>query len=160
MAGSVGLSYSRITIAAALGLIMLLGVWQAWRQRKDLELELKERWKYFLMVEGVFLSFFLLDLLIRLGNSDLWHPSKGGERPMDFSYFNAILKSSSFPPYDPWFAGGYINYYYYGYVIVGTPVKFLGIIPSIAYNLILPTLFACLASGSFLGGLEYIAWNS
>ncbi len=65
---------------------MLLGVWQAWRQRQELKQELKERWKYFLMVEVLFLSFFLLDLLIRLGNPDLWHPSKGGERPMDFSY--------------------------------------------------------------------------
>jgi hypothetical protein len=38
--------------------------------------------------------------------------------------------------------GGYINYYY-GYVLVGTPVKLLGIVPSISYNLILPTLFVC-----------------
>jgi YYY domain-containing protein len=154
IAGSAGFSYNRVTIAVTLGLIILLGVWQAWRQRKELEQELKQRWKYFLMVEGLFLSFFLLDLLIRLGNSDLWHPSKGGERPMDFSYFNAILKSTSFPPYDPWFAGGYINYYYYGYVIVGTPVKLLGIIPSIAYNFILPTLYACLAAAAFSVG-----WN-
>ncbi len=154
MAGSIGLSYSRSIIAAALGLIMLLGAWQAWRQREELKQELKERWKYFLMVEAVFLSFFLLDLLIRLGNPDLWHPSKGGERPMDFSYFNAILRSTSFPPYDPWFAGGYINYYYYGYVIVGTPVKLLGIVPSIAYNFILPTLFACVATAAFSVG-----WN-
>jgi YYY domain-containing protein len=154
LAGSAGLSYSRLTIAASLGLILLLGVWQAWRQRNELKQELKERWKYFLMVEGVFLTFFLIDLFIRLGNSDLWHPSKGGERPMDFSYFNAILKSTSFPPYDPWFAGGYINYYYYGYVIVGTPVKLLGIVPSIAYNFILPTLFACVAATAFSVG-----WN-
>jgi YYY domain-containing protein len=154
MAGSIGLSYSRLTIAIALGLIMLLGVWQAWRQRRELKEEWKERWKYFLMVEITFLSFFLLDLLIRLGNPDLWHPAKGGERPMDFAYFNAILKSTSFPPYDPWFAGGYINYYYYGYVIVGTPVKLLGIVPSIAYNFILPTLFACFAVAAFSVG-----WN-
>ncbi|MBE3120418.1 MAG: hypothetical protein IMZ50_16895 [Candidatus Atribacteria bacterium] len=154
MAGSVGLSYSKLTIGIALGLIMLMGVWQAWRQRAELVQEFRERWKYFLMVEVVFLVFFLVDLFIRLGNPDLWHPSKGGERPMDFAYFNAILKSTSFPPYDPWFAGGYINYYYYGYVIVGTPVKLLGIVPSIAYNFILPTLFACLAVGAFSVG-----WN-
>jgi YYY domain-containing protein len=154
MAGSIGLSYSKLTIGIALGLIMLMGVWQAWRQRVELAREFREGWKYFLMIEVIFLTFFLVDLLIRLGNPDLWHPAKGGERPMEFAYFNAILKSTSFPPYDPWFAGGYINYYYYGYVIVGTPVKLLGIVPSVAYNFILPTVFACLALGSFSVG-----WN-
>jgi len=156
LAGSVGLSYSKLTIAISLGFILLLGLWQGWRQRAELKQELKDRWKYFLMVEGVFLSFFLLDLFIRLGNSDLWHPSKGGERPMNFAYFNAILKSTSFPPYDPWFAGGYINYYYYGYVIVGTPVKLLGIVPSIAFNFILPTLFACVAAAAFSVGWNFL----
>lgn len=156
IAGSVGLTYSRLTIAVALGLIVLLGIWQAWRQRQELKQEFKERWKYFLMVEVVFLSFFMIDLVIRLGNPDLWHPSKGGERPMDFAYLNAILKSTSFPPYDPWFAGGYINYYYYGYVIVGTPVKLLGIVPSIAYNFILPTLFACVACAAFSVGWNFL----
>jgi len=154
IAGSAGLSYSKLIIGIALGVIMLIGVWQAWRQRAELVQEFRERWKYFLMVEFVFLAFFLLDLFIRLGNPDLWHDPDGGERPMDFAYFNAVLKSTTFPPYDPWFAGGYINYYYYGYVIVGTPVKLLGILPSIAYNLILPTLFACLALGGFS-----VAWN-
>ena len=73
---------------------------------------------------------------------------------MDFSYFNAVLKSTTFPPYDPWFAGGYINYYYYGYVLVAMPVKLLGIVPSLAYNFILPTLFAMVAMGAFC-----VAWN-
>jgi YYY domain-containing protein len=154
LAGSAGLSYSRPVIAAALGLVLLVGGWLAWRQRRELLQELKAHWKYLLLVEGLFLGFFLIDLLIRLGNPDLWHLAKGGERPMDFAYFNAILKSTSFPPYDPWFAGGYINYYYYGYVIVGTPVKLLGIVPSIAFNFILPTLYACLAMGAFSVG-----WN-
>jgi YYY domain-containing protein len=154
MAGSLGLTYSKLVIGIALGVIILIGLWQTWRQRDELKTEIRTRWKYFLMVEILFLTFFLLDLGLRLGNPDLWHPSKGGERPMDFAYFNAILKSTTFPPYDPWFAGGYINYYYYGYVIVGTPVKLLGIVPSIAYNFILPTLYACLAMGAFS-----IGWN-
>ena len=105
-------------------------------------------------MEGLFLAFFLFDLMIRIGNPDLWHPSKGGERPMDFSFFGAILKSTTFPPYDPWFAGGYINYYYYGFVLVATPVKLLGIVPTIAYNFILPTLFSMVAMGAFCVG-----WN-
>jgi len=154
MAGSLGLSYSRTTIAVMLLLLAVLGVALAFHQRFELKEEIRTKWKYFLVVEGIFLVFFLLDLGIRLGNPDLWHPYKGGERPMDFSYLNAVLKSTSFPPYDPWFAGGYINYYYFGYVLVGTPVKLLGIVPTIAYNFILPTLFAMLAVNAFS-----IGWN-
>jgi YYY domain-containing protein len=154
IAGSLGVSYSRLTIGIALGLLALIGALLAYRQRHELRQEWRTKKKYFLAVEGLFLAFFLLDLLIRFGNPDIWHDPNGGERPMEFAYFNAILKSTTFPPYDPWFAGGYINYYYYGYVIIGTPVKLLGIVPSVAYNLILPTLFACLAVGGFS-----VLWN-
>ncbi len=154
MAASLGWVYTRPVIALMLALMALLSAGLAYRQRADLSRELRTNWRYFVTIEGLFLALFLVDLLIRLGNPDLWHPAKGGERPMNFSYFNAILKSSTFPPYDPWFAGGYINYYYYGYVIVGTPVKLLGIVPGIAYNFILPTLFAILGVSAFS-----VAWN-
>ncbi|MCK6539801.1 MAG: DUF2298 domain-containing protein [Anaerolineales bacterium] len=154
LAGSVGIPYTRTTIAIVFGVIFVAGVVIGHFQRDELIAEFKTRYKYFLMIEGLFLAFFVIDLLIRLGNPDMWHPAKGGERPMDFSYFNAVIKSTSFPPYDPWFAGGYINYYYYGFVIVGTPVKLLGIVPSIAYNFILPTLFAIVGVSAFS-----IGWN-
>ena len=156
MSGSVGVPYTRASISVAVVLIAVAGV-SLWVKRRE---EFKDDWsanrRFFVLAEIVFLSFFLIDLLIRLGNSDMWHPSKGGERPMDFSYFNAVLRSTSFPPYDPWYAGGYINYYYYGFVLAGTPVKLLGIVPSIAYNFILPTWFALVAIGAFVVGYSVV----
>jgi len=154
LAGSAGIPYTRLSIALVFGLIVIVGALLAYYQRAELRAEWQTRRKYFLLIEGLFLIFFLLDLVIRIGNPDLWHPAKGGERPMDFSYFNAVIKSTVFPPYDPWFAGGHLNYYYYGFVLVGTPVKLLGIVPSIAYNFILPTLFAIVGVCAFSLG-----WN-
>ncbi len=154
LAGSARIPFTRGTIGAALLVMLILAGLLIKSQTEELLQIWKEHRRYILIVEGLFLAFFLVGLLIRYGNPDLWHPWKGGEKPMDFSYFNAVLKSTSFPPYDPWFAGGYINYYYYGYVIVGVLVKLLGIVPSFAYNLILPTLFAMIAMGAFS-----IVWN-
>jgi YYY domain-containing protein len=152
--GSLGVPVTRLTVGVIFALLAVAGLSLGWMQRDELREEWKSKKKYFLMIEGLFLAFFLFDLLIRIGNPDLWHPAKGGERPMDFSYFNAVIKSTTFPPYDPWFAGGYINYYYYGFVLVGMPVKLLGIVPTLAYNFILPTLFAMVAMGAFC-----VAWN-
>ncbi|MGC1375705.1 MAG: DUF2298 domain-containing protein [Anaerolineales bacterium] len=152
--GSLGGEYSRLTIAIGCGLIVLTGLAAAWARREEVLAEIRTKGKYFLSVEGVFLAFFLIDLLIRVGNPDLWHASMGGERPMDFTFLNGVLKTTTFPPYDPWFAGGYINYYYWGYVLIGTPIKLLGIAPSLAFNFVLPTLFAMLAIGGFS-----VAWN-
>jgi YYY domain-containing protein len=154
LTGSAGVAVTRLTVAVVFASLAAVGLTMGWMQRAELADEWRSRRRYFLLVEGLFLAFFAFDLLIRLGNPDLWHPAKGGERPMDFSYFNAIIKSTTFPPYDPWFAGGYINYYYYGFVLVAMPVKLLGIVPSIAYNFILPTLFGTVALGAFC-----IGWN-
>ena len=151
---SYGVPFTRVNVALTFTAILLVGGVLAYVQRDALRQELREKGRYFLMVEGIFLALFIIDLLIRLGNPDLWHPSKGGERPMDFSYLNAVLKTTTFPPYDPWFAGGYINYYYYGYVLAAMPIKLLGIVPTIAYNMLLPTLFGLLGIGGFS-----VAWN-
>ncbi len=139
------------------GVVLVLGAVSALialRDRVDLLDFLRKQRREIAWVEVLALTLFVLDLAIRLGNPDLWHPSKGGEKPMDFSYFNAVMRSTSFPPYDPWFAGGYINYYYFGFVLVGIPVRLLGLNPSVAYNLILPTLFSTLGIAAFGLALE------
>ena len=56
---------------------------------------------------------------VRLLNPDLWQPWNGGEKFMEFAFLNATLGGPKFPPYDPYFAGGILNYYYYGFYLVG-----------------------------------------
>ncbi len=154
IAGSIAIPVTRSLIFLVLLLLVLINGILLYKQGLSIFSEIKENINYYLIVELLFLAFFLFFLLIRVGNPDLWHPYKGGEKPMDFSYLNAVIKSSTYPPYDPWFAGGYINYYYYGFVLLGIPIKLSGILPSIAYNLALPMVFAMLAMAAFSFG-----WN-
>ncbi len=157
LAGSAGIPFGRTSISMVLLVLLLIGVGLGVLRRGELQRELRSNHRRILIIEGLFLVLFLLDLAIRIGNPDLWHPWKGGEKPMDLSYFTAVLKSTTFPPYDPWYSGGYINYYYYGFVIVGVLVKWLGIEPAIAYNLILPTLFAFTGIGAYSIGSNLFA---
>lgn len=126
-----------------------LSAYLAYRRREDLREYLQDHWKRLLAIEVITLLLFGMFIFVRLTNPDLWHHPMGGEKPMDFAYFNAVLRSTVFPAYDPWFAGGYINYYYVGYVLVGVPVLLLKIVPAFAYNLIVPTLFAVTGIGAF-----------
>lgn len=143
------LPFTRLTILLCLLVFTALSAFIFWRKRAELVDFVRAQRRHLLIVEGVVLALFLFDLFIRWGNPDLWHPNFGGERPMTFSFLNAVLKSTYFPPYNPWMSGAYINYYYYGFVILAVPVKLLGIVPTFAFNLLLPTLFALTGLNAF-----------
>lgn len=157
MVGSLGVSVTRLTLSLVLFFFVLASSLIVFWKRDEFILFFKTHWREVLWIEVLALIFFLLDLGIRYGNPDLWHPAKGGEKPMDFSYLNAVIKSTVYPPYDPWYAGGYINYYYYGFILVGLPIKLIGIVPAVAYNLVIPTLFSLLALVSYSVGYHLLA---
>lgn len=152
--GSVKVAVTQTLLWGILLAIFMASLIVAWLTRKDLLEDFKALWKQFLIEEAVFLLAFAFFLWIRYQNPDLWHPWRGGEKPMDFSYLNAIIKSSTFPAYDPWYAGGYINYYYYGQVLVAMPIKLVGVIPAVAYNILIALWYAMLVIGAFS-----IGWN-
>jgi len=122
----------------------------AWAgQRREMAAFWRTRKHLILGQEALFAGAYLLFVLVRLLNPDLWHPWNGGEKFMDFAFLNATLRSPVFPPYDPYFAGGTVNYYYFGLYLVGLPVRLTGIFAEVAYNLAVPSLFALAALGVF-----------
>lgn len=143
------LPFERTTMFLVLGALLVGALYVVWRKRDEMLTFLRARWKLLVGIEVLYLAFFALDLWIRYNNPDLWHPWFGGEKPMDFAFLNAVIKTSYFPAYNPWFEGGFINYYYFGQVISATLVKLTGIVPEVAYNLLLPMFFAMTASGAF-----------
>jgi uncharacterized membrane protein len=99
--------------------------------------------------EAAFWLVFLIFLTFRLINPDSWHPFWGGEKPMELAQINAIARSAYFPPYDPWYSDGYLNYYYYGFYLVAFLLKATGVPAEVGFNLALPTMMGMLASGGF-----------
>ena len=101
--------------------------------------------------EALFFVVFVAFLIIRAYNPEI---TSFGEKFMDFAFLNAIMKTSHFPPYDPWLAGGSIDFYYYfGYLIVAVFSKLSGISTTITYNLGLVTFSALAANAAF--GMGY-----
>ena len=136
----------------AMGVLLLLALCGAWLARRSwpaLRDLFRRRWPFIVTGEAVFAAVFLLFVGYRLANPDLWQPWNGGEKMLEIGFLHAIVKSAYMPPYDPFFAGTFINYYYYGLFIVGVLVKLTGITPTVAFNLAVPLLAALTAVNVF-----------
>ncbi len=153
--------WSQAGILFSLALLTALSAFLGYRNRIRLAAFLRDHWRRLVWIELIGMIAFAAMIMVRLTNPDLWHPFKGGEKPMDFAYLNGVLRSTIFPPIDPWFAGGFINYYYFGYVLLGAPTLLLGVIPSFAYNLMIPTVFSLTGLGAFAVAFNVLShWRS
>lgn len=139
--------FSNRLVWVALLLLALGGIVSAVRSADRLEALWRQHRRTILTAEAVFVSIFLAVVALRAANPDLWHPWRGGEKPMELAYFTAVTGSTTLPPYDPWLAGGSLNYYYFGWFLLAVPTRILSIQPDIAFNLGVAT-FAAIAAAS------------
>ncbi|HLF04157.1 MAG TPA: DUF2298 domain-containing protein [Dehalococcoidia bacterium] len=140
---------SRWTIVGLLVVAALLAGWLVRRRAAEVRAFLGSHWRLLLAAEAIFLAFFALWLAIVAQAPAINHT----EKPMDFAFLNAILRSPHFPPEDPWLAGHPISYYYFGHFIMAFLVKLTGVSSSVGYNLAVALVPALTAAAAF--GLLY-----
>ena len=153
LGASFGLLDNRPT---TIGLVVgALGV-AAWgllrREAADVGEVWRRRGKLILITEGLFLAAYLGWCSVRAYMPEV----ASTEKPMEFAFFNAILRSEHFPPADPWLSGYSISYYYFGYLMAALLTELSGIAPGVAFNLVIATLFALTATGAFSLGYNLV----
>lgn len=144
-----GPHFSARLVWAVFATVAIAGVAGGYVRRAALREDVSSHWKSWLAVEIVFAAVFAFFLALRYGNPDLWYNPQGGEKPVELAYLTAVAKSSTLPPYDPWFAGGVMNYYYMGWFVVAVPLRALRLLPEVAFNLAIPTYAALAATVAF-----------
>lgn len=101
----------------------------------------RRRLLYYLASDLIFILVFAFTSYLKFRTSAI----SGTEKPMDFAFVSGILRSTYFPPQDPWFAGGTINYYYFGHYLIAYLAKLLAIPNSIIFTFALPLIYALTA---------------
>lgn len=71
------------------------------------------------------------------------------EKPMNYGFMMSILRTDYLPAQDMWYAGGEINYYYFGHFIYAYLTRLSGLEVEVSYNLALATTFALTLTLSF-----------
>ncbi|GIK54594.1 MAG: hypothetical protein HND44_00840 [Chloroflexi bacterium] len=148
--GSLGIVGNNLGgILVGLVAVVVLSIW-VWQQgREEIVGWLRPNWRYVLLVELLFLVVFLLWVWVRAQNPAI----VATEKPMDFAFLNAIGRSPSFPPLDPWLSGYAISYYYFGYLMQSVLARLTAVPEPYAFNLAIAWLVAGTAVGAF--GLVY-----
>jgi len=106
---------------------------------------LRENRRLIIANEVLFALAFALFALYRAYNPEIM----GTEKPMEFAFLNAILRSETFPPHDPWLSSFGISYYYFGYLMMAMLTKLSGVASAVAFNLGIALLFALTVTGAY-----------
>lgn len=132
---------------ALLSLVVLAGVAWAFARGNGSEMIswLKAHRRYLLSLEALFLVAFALWAFVRASNPAI----TATEKPMELAFLNAILRSESYPPYDPWLSGYAISYYYFGYVMLAFLALLTGTPAGVAFNVGNAMWFAMVATASY-----------
>lgn len=129
------------------GLVLVVGIsfGVGWRSRHAILKWIRSNWRLIVTAELVFLTCFSFMVLVRASDPD----ATGTEKPMELAFINAILKSDTFPPNDPWLSGYAISYYHFGYVLAAMLAKITFTSGGVAFNLMLAAVFGLSGLGAF-----------
>ncbi|MCJ7811574.1 MAG: DUF2298 domain-containing protein, partial [Dehalococcoidia bacterium] len=136
---------ARGSIILIMALLALLSAALAGRHRQELSAFLRGGWRYLLLVEGLFLSTFVLAVFLRSYAPEI----QWGEKPFELAFVNAINRSDFFPANDPWLSGHSISYYHFGYVMASTLTKLTGLGSNYTFYLTLSLVAALEATAVF-----------
>ncbi|MBA1341019.1 MAG: hypothetical protein C5S40_02660 [ANME-2 cluster archaeon] len=146
-----GFNYS--TVIAGLSVLMVLAISLLIVSFKRYTFDLKA----LVRTEVLFTSAFLVFVIIRAYSPEIYWT--GGEKLMDMSFISMILRSTSFPPMDPWLSGEPMQYYYFGYLVAANLIKLSNVLPSIGFNLGVATMFALSATAAYGIGKDLVSNN-
>ena len=116
-----------------------------WRRRTLIVDFFRERWRLVLAGEVAFAVGFLLLIGIRALNPEIYW----GEKPMDFSILNILVRTRALPASDPWFAGAPLGYYTFGQQMIAFLALLTGVSTRFAFNLAFGLLGGLMLQGSF-----------
>ena len=149
-----GLLLALVVLAALSGASLLKRA-----RRKTLWEWIKSNVRLIVVVEVLFFLAFAAWAFVRASNPNI--ETAGGEKTMEMAFINAIMRSPTFPPHDPWLSGYAISYYYFGYVMTAMLAEATGTLGSVAHNLMFALVFALSFIGAY--GILYnllAAWRS
>ncbi len=113
--------------------------------RREIGRFVRERARLLLVGEGIFLLGFAIFLGFRAMNPEiLW-----GEKPMDFSILNILVRARTLPTSDPWFSGAPLGYYTFGHQSVAFLTLLTGLPTRLTFNLAFGLLGGLIAQGAF-----------
>lgn len=147
------LGFLQNTTASVVAVVVALAVASAlvWRREgREALRTLRRRGRDLLIPETLFLAGLAGWAFFRAHNPEIAYT----EKPMEFGFLNAILRSPAFPPRDPWLSGFAISYYYLGYVVMAVLTRLTGLPSAVTFNLTGATLFALTLSGAYS-----LVWN-
>ncbi len=144
--GSLGFLQNSVGgILFALLITVAMSIWAQTKRDQSVKETLREHWRLILFTELLFTVALFFWAWVRAQNPSIVNT----EKPMEFAFLNAIGRSTTFPPLDPWLSGFAISYYYFGYVMVSVLARLAMVREAMAFNLGMAWLFAGTIVGAF-----------
>jgi len=116
-----------------------------WKRRDSIVAFFRQRGRLVVAGEAAFAVGFLLFLGIRSLNPEIYW----GEKPMDFSILNILVRTRTLPASDPWFAGAPLGYYAFGQQMIALLTLLTGLSTRFTFNLAFGLLGGLLIQAAF-----------